>query len=46
MNTFIQNIKLFNCLIERRKNGIPYHPEVIDWFKDITNELSIKWRLS
>ncbi|MBC63023.1 MAG: malate dehydrogenase [Chloroflexi bacterium] len=32
--------------IERRKNGIPYHPEVIDWFKDITNELSIKWRLN
>ena len=32
--------------IERRKDGIPYHPEVIEWFKDITNELSIQWRLN
>lgn len=32
--------------IERRENGIPYHPEVIDWFRSITGELDIPWRLT
>tara|TARA_B100000745_G_scaffold152280_1_gene99623 strand:+ start:224 stop:1324 length:1101 start_codon:yes stop_codon:yes gene_type:complete len=27
---------------EREKNGIPYHPEVIEWFESITAELEIK----
>lgn len=31
--------------IERRQHGIPYHPEVITWFKGIVNELGIKDRL-
>ncbi len=31
---------------ERRKHGIPYHPEVIDWFRGITDELNIQWRLT
>ncbi|MDP7412532.1 MAG: Ldh family oxidoreductase [SAR202 cluster bacterium] len=26
---------------ERRQNGIPLHPEVIEWFSDITAELSL-----
>ncbi len=26
---------------ERNDNGIPYHPEVIDWFRSITSELQI-----
>ena len=32
--------------IERNQNGIPYHPEVIDWFRGITGELNIDWRLT
>ena len=32
--------------IERREHGIPYHPEVIDWFRGITDELKIDWRLT
>ena len=32
--------------IERRENGIPFHPEVIDWFRGITVELEIPWRLT
>lgn len=32
--------------IERREHGIPYHPEVIDWFRHITAELEIPWRLT
>ncbi len=32
--------------IERRKNGIPLHPEVVDWFKGICAEFSIPWRLT
>jgi LDH2 family malate/lactate/ureidoglycolate dehydrogenase len=32
--------------IERRENGIPYHPEVIDWFRGITDELGLEWRLT
>ena len=31
---------------ERREHGIPYHPEVIDWFRGITAELNIPWRLT
>ncbi len=31
--------------IERRARGIPYHREVIDWFKGITAELKLKDRL-
>ena len=27
--------------IERRAHGIPYHPEVIDWFRSITAELEL-----
>ncbi|MCL0031195.1 Ldh family oxidoreductase [Dehalococcoidia bacterium] len=33
-------------LMERTENGIPLHPEVIDWFKDICGELQIKYNLS
>ncbi|MFW6195557.1 MAG: Ldh family oxidoreductase [Chloroflexota bacterium] len=32
--------------IERRANGIPYHPEVIDWFREVTSEFDIPWRLT
>ena len=32
--------------IERRDNGIPYHPEVIDWFRGICGELDIEWKLT
>ena len=32
--------------IEREDHGIPYHPEVLDWFKDICAELGIDWKLS
>jgi len=28
--------------LDRSKNGIPYHPEVIEWFESITSELEIK----
>ena len=31
--------------IERRKNGVPLHPEVIDWFRDICGEFEIKFDL-
>ena len=31
---------------ERSAHGIPYHPEVIDWFRDICAELDIPWRLT
>ena len=27
--------------IERRERGIPYHPEVIDWFRETTSELGL-----
>ncbi len=30
----------------RSEHGIPYHPEVIDWFRSITAELEIPWRLT
>ena len=29
--------------IERMEKGIPLHPEVINWFKDICSELSINF---
>jgi LDH2 family malate/lactate/ureidoglycolate dehydrogenase len=32
--------------IERRRDGIPLHPEVIDWFKGICAEFNIPWRLT
>ncbi len=32
--------------IERRRDGIPLHPEVIEWFRGICSELSIPWRLT
>ena len=31
---------------ERLERGIPYHPEVIDWFRGITGELGLADRLS
>jgi len=31
--------------IDRSENGIPYHPEVIGWFKDICKELEIDHHL-
>ena len=31
---------------DRRANGIPFHPEVIDWFRDICGELSIPYVLT
>ncbi len=32
--------------IERRRDGIPLHPEVIEWFRGICAEFSIPWRLT
>lgn len=32
--------------VDRRANGIPFHPEVIDWFKHICGELSIPYTLT
>ena len=26
---------------ERSSKGIPYHPEVIEWFRSITSELNV-----
>ena len=31
---------------DRRANGIPLHPEVVDWFRDICGELSIPFVLA
>ena len=31
--------------IERLRHGIPYHPEVIEWFQSITAELELPNRL-
>ena len=31
---------------KRTVHGIPFHPEVIEWFKDICGELSIQYTLS
>ena len=33
-------------LKERTEKGVPLHPEVIDWFKDICAELQIQYELS
>ncbi len=35
----------YEAELDRRANGIPYHPEVIEWFKGITAELGIANRL-
>ena len=32
--------------IERMEKGIPLHPEVINWFKNICSELSINFNIS
>ncbi len=32
--------------IERTEKGIPYHPEVIDWFREATTEHGVEWRLT
>ena len=32
--------------IIRAESGIPFHPEVIEWFKDITSELDIPYNLT
>ena len=31
---------------DRMENGIPYHPEVIDWFKQATSEDGVEWKLT
>ena len=31
--------------IDRSENGIPLHPEVIDWFKDISKEMEVPYLL-
>jgi LDH2 family malate/lactate/ureidoglycolate dehydrogenase len=31
---------------KRAAHGIPFHPEVIDWFKSICGELSIPYILT
>ncbi len=31
---------------DRRKHGIPLHPEVIEWFRGVTAELGLPWTLS
>ena len=33
-------------LKERTEKGVPLHPEVIDWFKDICAELQIQYKLN
>ncbi|MFQ5845954.1 MAG: Ldh family oxidoreductase, partial [Planctomycetota bacterium] len=30
---------------ERRERGIPYHPEVIDWYRKTADELGVEHRL-
>ena len=32
--------------LDRKENGIPYHPEVIEWFRSISSELDIPWILT
>ena len=32
--------------VERAERGIPYHPEVIDWFRQATAEHGVEWRLT
>ena len=36
----------FEEKLDRESNGIPYHPEVLEWFKGICAELGIDWKLS
>jgi L-2-hydroxycarboxylate dehydrogenase (NAD+) len=36
----------YEARLEREEKGIPYHPEVIEWFQDICKELDIPWRLT
>ena len=31
---------------ERSERGIPYHPEVVDWFKKATTEHGVAWRMT
>ena len=31
---------------ERMEKGIPLHPEVVNWFKDICSELSINFNIT
>jgi LDH2 family malate/lactate/ureidoglycolate dehydrogenase len=31
---------------DRRAHGIPLHPEVIEWFRTVSAELSLPWRLT
>ncbi len=31
---------------DRRRNGIPYHPEVLEWFRSATAEQGVAWRLT
>ena len=31
---------------QRRRDGIPYHPEVIEWFRGATAEHGVAWRLT
>ena len=32
--------------VERSARGIPFHPEVVEWFRDICDELSIPYILT
>ncbi len=32
--------------IDRKKNGVPLHPEVIEWFRGVTSELAIPWTMT
>jgi len=34
------------AMADRKANGIPYHPEVIEWFKGICRELGIAYNLT
>ncbi len=31
---------------DRMKNGIPLHPEVVEWFQGLCSELDVPWRLT
>ena len=35
-----------SSIIIRAEIGIPFHPEVIEWFQDITSELDIPYNLT
>ena len=34
------------AVVDRKANGIPLHPEVLEWFSDICGELSIPYVLT